>query len=87
VIEAAGLFNLPASKVGVIVHPQSTIHSMVEFVDGTFLAQFSVTDMRLPILYALTYPDRIPSDLNTRIEPPSPRLRAPGYEGNFLAWL
>ena len=63
VIEACRLFNLPPSKVGVIVHPQSTIHSMVEFVDGTFLAQFSVTDMRLPILYALTYPDRIPSDL------------------------
>jgi 1-deoxy-D-xylulose-5-phosphate reductoisomerase len=63
VIEACRLFNLPPSQVGVIVHPQSTIHSMVEFVDGTFLAQFSVTDMRLPILYALTYPDRIPSDL------------------------
>ncbi len=45
-----------------IVHPQSTIHSMVEFVDGSILAQFSVTDMRLPILYALTYPERIPSD-------------------------
>jgi 1-deoxy-D-xylulose-5-phosphate reductoisomerase len=43
------------------VHPQSTIHSMVEFVDGSILAQFSVTDMRLPILYALTYPERIPS--------------------------
>jgi 1-deoxy-D-xylulose-5-phosphate reductoisomerase len=63
VIEACRLFDLPPSKVGVIVHPQSTIHSMVEFVDGTFLAQFSVTDMRLPILYALTFPDRIPSDL------------------------
>ena len=63
VIEACRLFDLPPSQVGVIVHPQSTIHSMVEFVDGTFLAQFSVTDMRLPILYALTYPNRIPSDL------------------------
>jgi 1-deoxy-D-xylulose-5-phosphate reductoisomerase len=48
----------------VIVHPQSTIHSLVEFVDGSILAQLSVTDMRLPILYALTYPDRIASDLN-----------------------
>src|SRR5262249_8939839 len=47
----------------VIVHPQSTIHSMVEFVDGSILAQFSVTDMRLPILYALTYPERIQSDM------------------------
>jgi 1-deoxy-D-xylulose-5-phosphate reductoisomerase len=47
----------------VLVHPQSTIHSMVEFVDGSLLAQLSVTDMRLPILYALTFPDRIESDL------------------------
>ncbi len=63
VIEACRLFNLPADKVEVIVHPQSTIHSMVEFVDGSILAQFSITDMRLPILYALTYPERIASDL------------------------
>src|SRR5215813_8030335 len=63
VIEACRLFHLPASKVDVIVHPQSTIHSMVEFVDGSILAQFSVTDMRLPILYALTYPERIQSDM------------------------
>jgi 1-deoxy-D-xylulose-5-phosphate reductoisomerase len=63
VIEACRLFNLPPSQVQVIVHPQSTIHSMVEFVDGSILAQFSVTDMRLPILYALTYPERIPSDM------------------------
>jgi 1-deoxy-D-xylulose-5-phosphate reductoisomerase len=64
VIEACRLFNLPPEKVSVIVHPQSTIHSLVEFVDGSILAQLSVTDMRLPILYALTYPDRIPSELN-----------------------
>jgi 1-deoxy-D-xylulose-5-phosphate reductoisomerase len=63
VIEACRLFNVPAERVQVIVHPQSTIHSMVEFVDGSILAQFSVTDMRLPILYALTYPERIPSEL------------------------
>ena len=63
VIEACRLFHMPPGKVEVIVHPQSTIHSMVEFVDGSLLAQISVTDMRLPILYALTYPDRIPSDL------------------------
>jgi 1-deoxy-D-xylulose-5-phosphate reductoisomerase len=63
VIEACRLFHMPASKVEVIVHPQSTIHSMVEFVDGSILAQFSVTDMRLPILYALTYPERIESDM------------------------
>jgi 1-deoxy-D-xylulose-5-phosphate reductoisomerase len=63
VIEACRLFNLPPRQVEVLVHPQSTIHSMVEFVDGSILAQFSVTDMRLPILYALTYPERIHSDL------------------------
>jgi 1-deoxy-D-xylulose-5-phosphate reductoisomerase len=63
VIEACRLFHMPSEKVEVIVHPQSTIHSMVEFVDGSILAQFSVTDMRLPILYALTYPERIESDM------------------------
>jgi len=63
VIEACRLFHMPPEKVAVIVHPQSTIHSLVEFVDGSILAQFSVTDMRLPILYALTYPERIQSDM------------------------
>ena len=63
VIEACRLFHMPPGKVEVIVHPQSTIHSMVEFVDGSILAQFSMTDMRLPILYALTYPERIQSDM------------------------
>lgn len=63
VIEACRLFSIPPDRVQVIVHPQSTIHSMVEFVDGSILAQVSVTDMRLPILYALTYPDRVASDL------------------------
>ena len=63
VIEACRLFHMPPAKVEVIVHPQSTIHSMVEFVDGSILAQFSVTDMRLPILYALTYPERIQSEM------------------------
>ena len=63
VIEACRLFHMPPHRIQVIVHPQSTIHSMVEFVDGSILAQFSVTDMRLPILYALTYPERIQSDM------------------------
>jgi 1-deoxy-D-xylulose-5-phosphate reductoisomerase len=67
VIEACRLFNVPPERVQVIVHPQSTIHSLVEFVDGSILAQISVTDMRLPILYALTYPDRIASDLRFAI--------------------
>jgi 1-deoxy-D-xylulose-5-phosphate reductoisomerase len=63
VIEACRLFGVPPSKVKVLVHPQSTIHSMVEFVDGSVLAQLSVTDMRLPILYALTFPERISSEM------------------------
>ncbi len=67
VIEACRLFDLPPAQVNVIVHPQSTIHSMVEFNDGSILAQLSVTDMRLPILYALTYPERIPSDLRFQV--------------------
>lgn len=67
VIEACRLFNMPPERVKVVVHPQSTIHSLVEFNDGSILAQLSVTDMRLPILYALTYPDRIASDLRFNV--------------------
>ena len=63
VIEAHWLFGLESTQVDVIVHPQSIIHSMVEFVDGSILAQLGVTDMRLPILYALRYPERRPSHL------------------------
>jgi 1-deoxy-D-xylulose-5-phosphate reductoisomerase len=63
VIEACRLFDVPPDRVKVIVHPQSTVHSLAEFVDGSILAQLSVTDMRLPILYALAWPDRVPSDL------------------------
>ncbi len=68
VIEACRLFQLPPSRVQVIVHPQSTIHSMVEFVDGSLLAQLSVTDMRLPILYALSWPERVPSELRFPVQ-------------------
>jgi 1-deoxy-D-xylulose-5-phosphate reductoisomerase len=64
IIEACRLFNLPPDRVKVTVHPQSTIHSLVEYIDGSILAQISVTDMRLPILYALSWPERIASDLN-----------------------
>ena len=63
IIEACRLFNLPPDKVRVTVHPQSTVHSLVEFIDGSILAQISVTDMRLPILYALAYPERPASNL------------------------
>jgi 1-deoxy-D-xylulose-5-phosphate reductoisomerase len=58
VIEACWLFDLAGREVDVVVHPQSTVHAMVEYVDGSILAQVSATDMRMPIQYALTYPDR-----------------------------
>jgi 1-deoxy-D-xylulose-5-phosphate reductoisomerase len=58
VIEARWLFGIPSQRIEILVHPQSVVHSMVEFVDGTVLAQLGVTDMRLPIQYALTYPER-----------------------------
>lgn len=58
VIEAHWLFGVPAAKIDVLVHPQSIVHSMVELVDGTVLAQIGVTDMRMPIQYALTYPEK-----------------------------
>jgi len=62
VIEARWLFGMELEKIHVVIHPQSTIHSMVEFVDGSILAQLGPTDMRMPIQYALTYPDRIASN-------------------------
>ncbi|HXW61260.1 MAG TPA: 1-deoxy-D-xylulose-5-phosphate reductoisomerase [Candidatus Acidoferrales bacterium] len=62
VIEARWLFGMELEKIHVLIHPQSTIHSMVEFVDGSILAQLGPTDMRMPIQYALTYPDRIASN-------------------------
>jgi len=63
VVEACRLFDVRPSQVRVTVHPQSTVHSLVEYVDGSILAQISVTDMRLPILYALAYPERPASSL------------------------
>jgi 1-deoxy-D-xylulose-5-phosphate reductoisomerase len=63
VIEACRLFDVEPAQVRVTVHPQSTVHSLVEYVDGSILAQISVTDMRLPILYALAYPERPASTL------------------------
>jgi len=63
VIEAKHLFNLGCDQIKVLVHPEAIIHSMVEFADGSLLAQLGVTDMRLPIQYALTYPDRLPTGL------------------------
>ena len=61
VIEARWLFHLNPNQIEVIIHPQSVIHSMVQFVDGSIKAQMSIPDMRLPIQYALSYPERLPS--------------------------
>lgn len=61
VIEAHYLFNMPADKIDVMVHPQSIIHSMVEYADGSFLAQLGAPDMRTPIAYALAWPERMPT--------------------------
>jgi len=63
VIEAYYLFNLPKTKIDVVVHPQSIIHSMVEFIDGSILCQLGFSDMKIPISYALGYPERITSGL------------------------
>ena len=62
VLEARWLFDLPADRIEVVLHPQSIVHSMVEFVDGSILAQCGVPDMRAPILFCLGYPDRLPFD-------------------------
>ena len=61
VIEARWLYRLPYSKIDAVIHPQSVVHSLVEFTDGSFKAQLGLPDMRLPIQYALTHPERLPS--------------------------
>lgn len=63
VIEAHWLFGFTADQIDIVIHPQSVVHSMIELVDGSFLAQMGLTDMRLPIQYAMTYPDRLVLDL------------------------
>ena len=61
IIEARWLFDLPPEQIDVVIHPQSIVHSLVEFIDGSVLAQLSPPDMKLPIQYALTWPERRPS--------------------------
>jgi len=61
IIEAHHLFGMPGDRIDVIVHPESRVHSLVEYEDGTLIAQLSVNDMRFPILYALAYPERLPT--------------------------
>jgi 1-deoxy-D-xylulose-5-phosphate reductoisomerase len=77
VIEARWLFGVRPDQIDVLIHPQSTIHSMVEFVDGSVLAQLGPTDMRMPIQYALTYPERVASN---QVELDWPKLRRLDFE-------
>jgi len=74
VIEAHFLFGLPYDRIDVVVHPQSVVHSFVEFVDGSVLAQVGVPSMELPVLYALTHPDRVP---DTGVPPFDPVATSP----------
>ena len=76
-IEARWLFDVEMPRVGVVVHPQSVVHSMVEFVDGSLIAQLSTPDMCLPIQYALTYPDRAASD---RVQTDFPKIGCLTFE-------
>ena len=65
IIEAKWLFNLAIEKIDVLIHPQSIVHSMIELIDGSVLAQMGIPDMRIPISYALTYPERMINDLSS----------------------
>jgi 1-deoxy-D-xylulose-5-phosphate reductoisomerase len=76
-IEARWLFDIEMDRVGVVVHPQSVIHSMVEFVDGSIIAQLSTPDMCLPIQYALTYPERVAS---SRVQTDFPKIGSLTFE-------
>jgi 1-deoxy-D-xylulose-5-phosphate reductoisomerase len=69
VIEAHFLFGLPYDRIDVVVHPQSVVHSFVEFIDGSVIAQMSVPTMELPVLYALTHPERVPDDAVPAFDP------------------
>ena len=62
VIEAHWLFDLPAERIAVVIHPQSVIHSMVEMIDGSVIAEMAEPDMAIPVAYALAFPDRLPLD-------------------------
>ena len=73
VIESHWLFSVPWDRIEVVVHPQSTIHSMVEFADGSIKAQLGPPDMRLPIQYALFYPDRLPNDMIPKLDTNTPQ--------------
>ncbi len=80
VIEACWLFGFSPPQVEVVIHPQSTVHAMIEYSDGSVIAQISATDMRMPIQYALTYPEQIAgAGSQDRLEPGAPLgVRASG---------
>src|SRR4029077_10030533 len=82
IIEACWLFELDLHKIQVVIHPEAIVHSMVEFLDGSTIAQLSPPDMRTPIQYALTYPERVPGcgkrmdwsrSVSLRFDPPEER--------------
>jgi 1-deoxy-D-xylulose-5-phosphate reductoisomerase len=88
IIEARWLFDLEPQQIDVVIHPQSVVHSLVEYVDGSVIAQLSPPDMRLPIQYALTWPERVPGaaprldlsrELELEFEPPD-RERFPAID-------
>jgi 1-deoxy-D-xylulose-5-phosphate reductoisomerase len=80
IIEARWLFGMRSDQIEVVIHPQSTIHSMVEFVDGSVLAQLGPTDMRMPIQYALTYPERVASNSQVGLALDWTRLKRLDFE-------
>ena len=80
VIEAKWLYRLPYSKIDAVIHPQSVVHSLVEFADGSYKAQLGLPDMRLPIQYALTHPDRLPSPARRS------SIRRTGVPSSSLPW-
>lgn len=83
IIEAHWLFDMPYKKIEVVIHPQSIVHSVVRFIDGSMLAQMSKPDMRLPILYALAYPRRVRSDLGSSVTEFPPLSFAPVEERRY----
>ena len=86
-IEAKWLYGVPYSKIAAVIHPQSVVHSLVEFVDGSFKAQLGLPDMRLPIQFALTYPDRVPSPARHAAPADWPDLTfAPLSAGDYPAY-
>ncbi len=86
-IEARWLYRMPYSKIAAVIHPQSVVHSLVEFRDGSFKAQLGMPDMRLPIQYALTHPERLPSPIGRRAPETWPALGfAPLQRGDYPAY-